>query len=80
MLNRTGFSSTRWAEGKGFRQITDPEALSAILDGVLADHPDAVANWRAGKKRAAGFLIGQALQRSGGRANPRSLARLPEGR
>lgn len=66
------------ADEKGFRQITDPAALTAILEQVMADEPDAVANLRAGKKQAAGFLIGQAMQQSRGKANPKLLADLLE--
>lgn len=64
------------ADEKGYKQITDIDALSGILDAVLAEHPDAVANLRAGKKQASGFIIGQAMQKSGGRANPKMLSDL----
>ena len=69
-------SAPEIADEKGFRQITDIDELSAILDAVLEENPDAVANLRAGKKQAAGFIIGQTMQKSGGRANPKMLSEI----
>jgi aspartyl-tRNA(Asn)/glutamyl-tRNA(Gln) amidotransferase subunit B len=66
------------ADEKGFKQLTDPAALTAILEQVMADQPDAVTNLRSGKKQAASFLIGQAMQQSRGKANPKLLADLLE--
>jgi len=71
-------SAAAIADEKGFKQITDPAALTAILEQVMADQPDAVANLRSGKKQAASFLIGQAMQQSRGKANPKLLADLLE--
>ena len=71
-------SAAAIADEKGFKQITDPAALTAILEQVMADQPDAVANLRSGKKQAASFLIGQAMQQSRGKANPKLLAELLE--
>lgn len=71
-------SAAAIADEKGFKQITDPAALTSILEQVMADHPDAVANLRSGRKQAASFLIGQAMQQSKGRANPKLLADLLE--
>lgn len=68
--------ASRIADEKGFKQITDIAALSALLDAALEENPDAVANLRAGKKQASGFIIGQAMQKSGGRANPKILSDL----
>jgi aspartyl-tRNA(Asn)/glutamyl-tRNA(Gln) amidotransferase subunit B len=71
-------SAAAIADEKGFKQLTDPAALTAILEQVMADQPDAVANLRSGKKQAASFLIGQAMQQSRGKANPKLLADLLE--
>ena len=57
----------------GFRQVSDPEALDALIDKVLAAQPAAVADVRAGQGKALGFLIGQVMQTSGGKANPKVL-------
>jgi aspartyl-tRNA(Asn)/glutamyl-tRNA(Gln) amidotransferase subunit B len=73
-------SASEIADEKGYKQITDMDALSAILDDVLRENPDAVANLRSGKKQASGFIIGQAMQKSGGRANPKILSDLLNGK
>ena len=52
----------------GLRQISDVGALDAIVDAVLAEHPAAVADHRAGKP-SIGFLVGQVMKASRGQAN-----------
>jgi aspartyl-tRNA(Asn)/glutamyl-tRNA(Gln) amidotransferase subunit B len=54
---------------RGLIQISDPAAVDRLVDEVLAANPAAVADYRAGKAQAVGFLVGQALKASGGRAN-----------
>ncbi len=76
LLIDSGKSASDIADEKGYRQITSRDELSALLDAVMAENPDAVANLRAGKKQASGFIIGQAMQQSGGKANPKMLSEL----
>ncbi len=54
---------------RGFAQISDAGALGAVLDDVLAANPAAVADYRAGKAQAAGFLVGQVMKATRGQAN-----------
>lgn len=63
-------------EAKGLRQISDEEVLRAVIEGVIAGHPDPVAEVKAGRDRAVGFLIGQVMKATGGRANPEAVNRL----
>jgi aspartyl-tRNA(Asn)/glutamyl-tRNA(Gln) amidotransferase subunit B len=56
-------------ESRGFRQISDAGALGAAIDTVLAANPDAVADYRAGKGAAVGFLVGQVMKATRGQAN-----------
>jgi aspartyl-tRNA(Asn)/glutamyl-tRNA(Gln) amidotransferase subunit B len=56
-------------EEKGFRQISDVDALGKVVDEVLAANPDAVADVRAGKAQAVGFLVGQVMKATKGQAN-----------
>lgn len=58
------------------RQESDAGRLAALVDQVLSHHPAAVRDIRRGQGRAIGFLIGQVLQASGGRANPRVVREL----
>ena len=51
-------------------QISDEEALLAEVRAAIAANPQAMADYRAGKKQAAGFLVGQIMKGTKGRANP----------
>ena len=53
----------------GLRQISDTDALGKIVDEVIAANPDAVADVRAGKGQAIGFLVGQVMKATRGQAN-----------
>ncbi len=55
--------------GRGFAQISDSAAVGSLVDDVLAANPAAVADYRAGKAQAMGFLVGQAMKASRGQAN-----------
>jgi len=55
---------------KGLQQITDPGAISKIVDEVMAANADKVAEYRSGKDKLFGFFVGQTLKASGGKANP----------
>ena len=63
-------------EARGFRQVSDRSELENILDQVLAAQPGAVADFRSGQGKALGFLIGQVMQASGGKANPKVIREL----
>jgi aspartyl-tRNA(Asn)/glutamyl-tRNA(Gln) amidotransferase subunit B len=56
-------------EARGFRQISDAGALGTAIDEVLAANPAAVADYRAGKGAAVGFLVGQVMKATRGQAN-----------
>ena len=55
---------------KGLAQISDEGALLGIIDGVIAANPQSVEDYRAGKDRAIGFLVGQIMKATKGQANP----------
>jgi aspartyl-tRNA(Asn)/glutamyl-tRNA(Gln) amidotransferase subunit B len=66
----TGKSVGAIVERRGFRQISDADALVRIVDEVLAANEAAVADYRAGKGQAMGFLVGQVMKVTRGQANP----------
>lgn len=72
----TGRSATELIEAKGLRQISDTSELDAAVLQVLRDHPKAVADLREGKKQAQGFLMGQVMKATRGKANPKILTEL----
>jgi aspartyl-tRNA(Asn)/glutamyl-tRNA(Gln) amidotransferase subunit B len=57
-------------EAKGLKQMNDSGALEAILDAVLAANAKSVEDYRAGKEKAFGALVGQAMKATKGKANP----------
>ena len=59
-----------WVKEKGLAQVSDPSALEAMVDKVLAEHSKSAADFKAGKQAALQFLIGQAMRASKGKANP----------
>ena len=63
-------------DARGFRQVSDPTTLDSLIDKVLGAEPAAVADVRSGQGKAMGFLIGQVMQASGGKANPKIIREL----
>ena len=55
---------------KGLRQVSDEGALEKIIDEVLVKSPAQVAQFKEGKQQVLGFLVGQVMKASGGKANP----------
>jgi len=58
------------AERDGHRQVSDVAAIEAAVREVLAANPEQVASFRAGKTKLRGFLVGQVMKATRGRANP----------
>ena len=60
------------AEAKNMLQVSDEGAIAAVVDEVLADSASAasIADIKAGKDKAIGYLVGQVMKRSQGKANP----------
>jgi aspartyl-tRNA(Asn)/glutamyl-tRNA(Gln) amidotransferase subunit B len=52
-------------------QISDSGAIEVAVDAVLADNPDALASLRAGEEKVLGFLVGQVMRATQGKADPR---------
>jgi aspartyl-tRNA(Asn)/glutamyl-tRNA(Gln) amidotransferase subunit B len=61
---------------KGYKQVSDPGALDKLIDKVLAEQQAAVADLKSGQGKAMGFLIGQVMQASNGKANPKMIREL----
>ena len=55
---------------RGLEQITDSSAIEAIIDAVIADNPEQVEQFRAGKEKVIGFFVGQVMKQTQGKANP----------
>ena len=73
---RTGTGARAIVDRDGLAQIGDEAALQTVVDDVLARHPDAVAELRAGRNNVLGFLVGQAMKATAGKGNPRTVTAL----
>ena len=66
----TGKDPASIVEEKGLKQTTDTSAIEKIVDEVLAANPEQVAEIKAGKDKLKGWLVGQIMKASQGKANP----------
>jgi len=76
----TGSSPDAIIEEKGLRQVSDTGAIEAMIDAVLAENADKVAEYRGGKDKLFGFFVGQVMKASGGQANPGMVNQLLKSR
>ena len=60
----------------GLEQITDSSAIDSLIDAVISENPDQVEQFRAGKEKVLGFLVGRVMQQSKGKANPAQVNQL----
>lgn len=67
---KSGKSADDVVKEQGLVQITDTGALEDIVKKIIAANPQSVADYQAGKKKAIGFLVGQIMKETKGRANP----------
>ncbi|MEM9322230.1 MAG: Asp-tRNA(Asn)/Glu-tRNA(Gln) amidotransferase subunit GatB [Pseudomonadota bacterium] len=63
-------------DAKGLRQITDLGAIEAMVDEVIAASPEQVQQFRDGKERVIGYLVGQVMKASRGKADPAEVNRV----
>jgi aspartyl-tRNA(Asn)/glutamyl-tRNA(Gln) amidotransferase subunit B len=61
------------AESRNLVQISETGELASVVDAVVSAHPDAVESYRAGEHKAIGFLVGQVMRETGGRADPKAV-------
>ncbi len=64
------------AEQRDVLQISDDSVIAAEVDAVLADHPEELARMRQGDMKPVGFLVGQVMRATGGKADPRKVSAL----
>jgi aspartyl-tRNA(Asn)/glutamyl-tRNA(Gln) amidotransferase subunit B len=58
---------------KGLEQVTDTGSIETAIDEVLAGHAQQVSDYKAGKEKVFGFLVGQVMKATKGKANPQSV-------
>jgi aspartyl-tRNA(Asn)/glutamyl-tRNA(Gln) amidotransferase subunit B len=81
---RTGKRPREVVEERGLAQVSDEDELASVVDEIIAAHPDVVAEYRSGDKKARkkkrGFLMGEAMKATKGQGNPQLLNRLLDAR
>jgi len=75
-MYESGRSAEEVVAAEGLSQIGDEGAILSIVREVMTKNADAVAQYRAGKKQTFGFLVGQVMKGSGGKANPKMASEL----
>ena len=75
-MSETGESAEVAVAAKGLTQIDDGDTLSAAVKSVIDAQPDAVASYRSGKIGTLGFLVGQVMRETQGKANPKRVNEL----
>ena len=60
-------------EKRGLTQISDSASIDKLVADVIAANPTQVEQFRAGKQQVLGFLVGQVMKASGGKANPAAV-------
>ena len=69
-MYQTQKPADRIVEEKGLKQITDSSAIEKIVDEVIEANPSQIEELRGGKEKVLGFLVGQIMKASKGKANP----------
>ena len=73
---KTGKTPQALVKELGLEQISDEGAIVKIVEETLAENPQSIADYKAGKDRALGFLVGQIMKKSRGKANPEMVNNL----
>ena len=70
LLEQGGYAKAI-VEERGLGMISDPAAITAIVDQLLVAHPEEVEAFRGGKTKLQGFFVGQLMKQTGGKADPK---------
>jgi aspartyl-tRNA(Asn)/glutamyl-tRNA(Gln) amidotransferase subunit B len=75
-MYKSGKTADVIVKEKGLVQISSSGELESIVDSIVAQHADAVGQYRSGKQASLGFLVGQVMKATQGRANPQTVNEL----
>ena len=67
---RTGENAKDLVDKLALEQVSDSSEIEQWIDEVLEENPQTVTDFKAGKEKVIGFLVGQAMKKSAGSANP----------
>jgi aspartyl-tRNA(Asn)/glutamyl-tRNA(Gln) amidotransferase subunit B len=72
-MAQTGREPARIVEEKGLTQVTDDNAIIAVIDAIMAADAAKVAEYRSGKEKLFGYFVGQTMKATQGKANPQKV-------
>jgi len=73
---KTGKPAEEIIESRGLKQITDETSLEKIAEEILKENPQGVQDFKTGKEKALGYLVGQVMKKTKGKANPQLVNKL----
>jgi aspartyl-tRNA(Asn)/glutamyl-tRNA(Gln) amidotransferase subunit B len=76
IMAETGDDPAAIIEARGLRQITDEGAIEAAVAQVVDGNPGQVEQFRSGNEKVLGWLVGQVMKATGGKANPAQVNQL----
>ena len=76
VMFREDVDPERYVEEKGLKTVTDESALRGTVEEVIASNPQSVEDYKNGKEKAIGFLVGQTMKAMKGKADPAGVNRL----
>ncbi len=76
VMFRENMDPAEYVEEHGLKTVSDQGALRSAIEQVVAENPQSVADYRGGKKKAMGFLVGQTMKAMGGKADPGAVNRI----
>ena len=72
----TGKDPEKIVEEKGLKQISDEDKLESLVEQIIEDNPDVIEDIRNGKDKAIGYLVGQVMKETKGKANPQMVNKM----
>ena len=76
VMSEEGKDPEKIVEEKGLVQISDEGAIKEVVDKIITANPQSIVDYKAGKDRALGFLVGQCMKEMKGKGNPQILNKL----
>jgi len=77
-VEQSGHSPESIVQSEGLAQVSDSDAIRKVCAEILAENPAAVENYRKGKTSLIGWFVGQAMRKSGGKADPQAARQILE--
>jgi len=76
VLFKENIDPDKYVEEKGLKTVNDTGALKTAVEKVIAENPQSVEDYRNGKEKAIGFLVGQTMKEMRGKADPSMINQL----